>query len=128
MDSSSFFCHSVEKQTVLYISCSTVCLSPQSLWCINGQKAAENSLQTEQFPPLSTAESQSLRQTPGRLVKNILAMQTFIPFASYQRSLSQPKMLCCCLLCSHKAFAESRKWTAARSHCASSSPGENDST
>lgn len=42
---------------------------------------------------LSTPDLHSLRHTPGRLVKNILEMQTFIPFASYQYGLSQPK--CC---------------------------------
>lgn len=86
---------------------------------------------------LSTAELQSLRHTPGRLVKNILEMQTFISFASYQCSLSQPK--CCVValvlpwdLCqsAHPFFFTSCTAPTECSHCAASigllSPDEND--
>lgn len=50
-------------------------------------------MQPEHMHSLCFLESQSLRDTPGRLVKNILETQTFIPFASYLCGLSEPK--CC---------------------------------
>lgn len=81
------------KQFFSFLCLSADSLSPLSYWCINGQKKAKSCMQTEHMHSLCFLESQSLRDTPGRLVKNILETQTFIPFASYLCGLSEPK--CC---------------------------------
>lgn len=78
---------------VFFLCLSADSPSPLSYWCINGQKKAKSCMQTEHMHSLCFLESQSLRDTPGRLVKNIVETQTFIPFASYLCGLSEPK--CC---------------------------------